>query len=174
MDDYAAEFDRLLDRSGWTNARAARELGLTPSVVTQYRKRRTAPSLTVLRLFAEILGERLLLPGESGQHSALRDGPRWLEEWEADALHALRRFEPHRRREVIRAIGTILEAAAGSVSYGRKASRPAEDPVGPTQAPMRPLIDAEVRRRAEAEAPASPSGEKHPRRSAAPPGPGAR
>ena len=121
--DENDEFVRLLANSGWKQARAAKELGLRTSTVSRYVSGQTKPSIQVLRLFAGILSEKLLLPGEPTP--SFSDGPRWLEDWEADALAVLRRVEPKRRRRAISAIKELLEAFAG---HGSIAPRPI-DPV---------------------------------------------
>ena len=112
MDELNQEFLRLLSSSGWKKARAAAELHVDPSAVTRYVNGEARPSLTVLRLFAEIIGERLLVGRADDVPTALRDGPRHLEAWERDLLDRLRRIEPAKRRPAIEALGQFLDAYA--------------------------------------------------------------
>ena len=112
VDELNQEFLRLLTSSGWKKARAAAELHVDPSAVTRYVNGEARPSLTVLRLFAEIIGERLLVGSADDLPTALREGPRHLEAWERDLLDRLRRIEPSRRRPAIEALGQFLHAFA--------------------------------------------------------------
>lgn len=120
-----AEFCRLLTNSGWHQARAARALRLTTGTVSRYVSGEIRPSLTVLRLFSQLLGERLLIPGEQDPDPhALRDGPRWMEEWEVDALAVFRRLSPEARRDAVRAFRALADALAS-----RHMGAPLPDPI---------------------------------------------
>lgn len=115
-----AEFARLWQASRWKRrAHAARQLGVSPSTIGRYLDCSIEPSLPVLRLFADLLGERLNLTGESPRARRLSDGPRWLEEWESDVVQSLRRLPPPARQQVIRGLTEILEAVSPSVRYPR-------------------------------------------------------
>jgi hypothetical protein len=109
------EFDRMQSGSGWDDVRTANELAIHKSVVWKYRKRETEPSLKVLRLFSGLTGIPLTLPGE--EPVRFHDGPRWLEEWESDAILTLRRIEPKQRRKVIEALRSIMEALGPRPRY---------------------------------------------------------
>ncbi|HTH49914.1 MAG TPA: helix-turn-helix domain-containing protein [Candidatus Limnocylindria bacterium] len=131
MDELNQEFLRLLAASGWKKARAAVELHVDPSAVTRYVNGEARPSLTVLRLFAEILGERLLVGGADDVPTALREGPRHLEAWERNLLDRLHRIEPAKRRPAIEALVQFLDAfPAVSAVPVREGSRPVP-PVAP-------------------------------------------
>lgn len=108
MDPLNQEFLRLLSSSGWSQARAADELRLDAATVSRYRGGTITPSETVLRLFAEILGEKLVLPGATISPSS-KNGPRHLEAYEAKALDALRLLPPDHRRRFCELISMISE-----------------------------------------------------------------
>lgn len=55
MDDLSVEFMRLLRSSGWSKAEAARQLDVTPSLISQYANGVTRPSPQMLRLFKLVL-----------------------------------------------------------------------------------------------------------------------
>lgn len=114
MDPKCAEFVRLLNESGWLQARVARELALNPSTVSLCVSGQTVPSLTVLRLFAGLIGQRLLIPGEGGESRFMKDGPRYLETWEDEALMALRRLDPAARKRVIDSVTEMIDAIGSS------------------------------------------------------------
>jgi len=54
------EFRRLFERSGWTQAEAARQLDVTPGVVSQYLSGDTRPSGTTLKLLHVLVGDAAL------------------------------------------------------------------------------------------------------------------
>lgn len=111
MDALNQEFLRLLSSSGWSQARAAEELRLDAATVSRYRGGTITPSETVLRLFAEILGEKLVLPGATIPPST-KTGPRHLEAYEAKALDALRQLAPDHRRRFCELISQMSELGA--------------------------------------------------------------
>lgn len=115
------EFIRLLAKSGWNQARAARELGMTPATVSRYvtksAAKRIVPSIPVLRLFAERLGENLNLPSETYSATVLKDSPRWLDAWEADAIYMLRRLDPEARKGLIEGLRVIVAAFLKPTKY---------------------------------------------------------
>lgn len=110
MNPRTVEFERLLAASRWKQIQAAKELGVTPSIISRYRKGDVVPSVTILRLFAALIGERLLLPGESQQRVEWDRGARWLEPWESEAAAIFRKIEPTRRARVINAVREIVDA----------------------------------------------------------------
>lgn len=55
MEDLTAEFMALLRSSGWSKAEAARQLDVTPSLISQYAGGVTRPSPQMLRLFKLVL-----------------------------------------------------------------------------------------------------------------------
>lgn len=126
MTNRSEEFVRLKEISGWTQARIARELDLDPSTVSLVMNHRCQPSLTVLRLFSLLIGERLQLPGESDGASYIRDRARWLEDWESDLIAHFRRLDPASRSVAAKAVGTMIEAIMRPTKY-RIPQRP--DPV---------------------------------------------
>ena len=111
------EFRRLVTGAGWHQARAARELGLTTGTVSRYWSGEAKPSVPVLRLLSQLVGEPFIDQEVEYRPSALRDGPRWLEDWEVDVITDLRRLSPEPRRKVIRALRDLLEAAAKTINY---------------------------------------------------------
>lgn len=109
VDAMCAEFQRLLNAAGWNMSRAARELAIAPSIVSRYCAGTVKPSLTVLRLFAGLIGEAVHLPGESPGPVEWRRGPRFLERWESDLLAVMRRLDAPRRKPVARGIEMIVD-----------------------------------------------------------------
>lgn len=131
MDQRNSEFIRLLSSSGWSQARASREIGVTTGAVSRYLSGEITPSLPVLRRFADVLQEPLLLPGESGGLAEWRDGGgKYLEEWEADIIASLRRVDRPARMKVISAIRDIIDAVAKPVRYTTHQTKeaPVRDP----------------------------------------------
>lgn len=123
MADPNFEFRRLVTGAGWHQARAARELGLTTGTVSRYWSNEAKPSVPVLRLLSQLLGEPFTDEAAEYRPSAMRDGPRWLEEWEADVITDLRRLAPEPRRRVIRALRELLDAASRPISYRKGGDR---------------------------------------------------
>jgi transcriptional regulator with XRE-family HTH domain len=167
VDELNQEFLRLLTSSGWKKARAAAELHVDPSAVTRYVNGEARPSLTVLRLFAEIIGERLLVGSADDVPTALREGPRHLEAWERDLLDRLRRIEPSRRRPAIEALGQFLDAFAPFPPAEAARSTPSpsvpspslsEAPVPPASAPTPGRVRGGRRRVSSATPPLSSEG----------------
>lgn len=112
------QFVSLLAASGWHQARAARELGLTTATVSRYVSGKQTPSLPVLKLFASILGSSLTIYGGDGDPAApMRDGPRWLSDWEENVLNQLRRLEPENRQRVVHCISELIDCMRPPVSY---------------------------------------------------------
>lgn len=107
----------MTSSAGWHQARVARELGITTGTVSRYWSGETIPSVPVLRLLANIVGEPYEEAGGAYRPTAMRDGPRWLEDWETSILTDLRRLTPAARRRVIAALREILDAMSQRVSY---------------------------------------------------------
>lgn len=132
VDQRNTEFIRLLRSSGWHQARAARELGLTTGAISRYISGEIKPSIPVLRLMADRLQEPLLLPGEDANPVEWRDGgPKFLESWEAGIIAELRRLERPAREKVIGALRDIIDAVAQPVRYTKQ----------PKKAPASPAPD---------------------------------
>lgn len=55
MDPLNREFLALLEASGWSKAEAARQLDVTPSLISQYASGGTRPSPQMVRLFKLVL-----------------------------------------------------------------------------------------------------------------------
>lgn len=126
MSELNDEFRRLLSSCNWHAARAARELGINPSTVSRYVSGSAQPSIPVLRLFSELIGEPLALPGEAQTVTALRDGPRWLEPWEEEVVRILRLIEPKSRQQLVSAIADIVSVA--TVQMARSPKRTGQVP----------------------------------------------
>ncbi len=107
------EFARLLAASGWSQAQAARELSLTPAVVSRYLSGETRPSLTVVRLFKLLLGARGALAPPAGP-LVLKDERRQLRAGERELLDALDQFDEVTRQRVIEGFRGVLAALAPS------------------------------------------------------------
>lgn len=109
MNPLNDEFRRLFVSSGWSQARAAQELRVDKGTVSRYIGDTVVPSETILRLFAEILGERLVLP-DATYPASMHDAPRRLEAYEARLLDALRNLPVESRRKLVDAVVMVSEA----------------------------------------------------------------
>lgn len=107
MNAANVEFRRLLQASGWRQARAAAALGLSTGTVSQYVHDKTVPSLTVLRLLAALIGESVRIRGET---PAPPGQPAIREIWEEELMVTIRKVAPERRRRVVEAVITTLTA----------------------------------------------------------------
>ncbi len=112
MHESNAQFVDLLVKSGWNQARAARELGVTTASVSRYVSGKMAPSLPVLRLFADRLQLPLTIYGGMEEGIRANDGPRWLTDWEEEVLATLRRIPSDFRPMAVKAIKDLTEACA--------------------------------------------------------------
>lgn len=125
MDVMNREFQRLLVTSGWTQARAAQELRLDAATVSRYLGGTITPSETVLRLFGEILGERVVLPG-SVMPPSMRESARHLEPYEVKAMESLRRITPEHRRKFCELISMMADV--GQIPPDARDTVPASPP----------------------------------------------
>jgi len=111
MDILNEEFARLLKKSGWKQAEAARQLELSPAVITRYLNHDTHPSLTVLKLFQLLIGDMQALPGvvASGpNHDGELERP--LEAAERQLIGQLRALPEAERRRVMQGFCVVLAA----------------------------------------------------------------
>jgi transcriptional regulator with XRE-family HTH domain len=115
-DPLNTEFARLLRRSGWTQAEAARELHLSPSTVSLYMSGGTRPSVTVIQLFKVLTGDTSPLPGRKRAGRATHEDELMpLDERETALLRALRALDGPRRQQLLRhfrEIAGMLQAPA--------------------------------------------------------------
>jgi transcriptional regulator with XRE-family HTH domain len=123
------EFRRLLHLSGWTQAQAAEELHVDRVTVNRYVNDAVRPSLTVLRLFAELAGDRVRLPNITvGSERLAETEPRRLARWEEKALLVLGSLTPPRRDK-------LIEFAAAMAPTSQEAKEvinpPRKDPFAP-------------------------------------------
>lgn len=110
------EFARLLERAGWTQAEAARQLSLTPAAISRYLSGETRPSVTVIRLFKLLLGDATPTPDPAAarpERAAAGEVLLPLEPWERGLLLELRRLSPEAREAVVEGLRAMLEAARG-------------------------------------------------------------
>jgi len=111
MDILNDEFARLLKKSGWKRAEAARQLELSPAVITRYLNSDTHPSLTVLKLFQLLIGDMQPLPGvvASGpNHEGELEPP--LDAAERQLIGQLRALPEAERRRVVQGFCVVLGA----------------------------------------------------------------
>lgn len=101
VDPLNVEFVRLLAASGWSQAESARQLELTPATISLYVSNQTRPSLTTIKLFKLMIGDRAPIPGEERFSTELHDKARPLEEWEQDLLKDLRSLEEETRHKAV-------------------------------------------------------------------------
>lgn len=92
----STEFIRLLKASGWSQARAARALEITPGAVSQICSRRTRPRSSTLGLLKRVIGTRVgsPVPGRLPE-----DEPA-LDPAEAKLIRNFRRLPPAEKRAV--------------------------------------------------------------------------
>lgn len=107
-----AQFVDLLVKSGWNQARAARELGVTTASVSRYVSGKMVPSLPVLRLFADRLQMPLTIYGGPLEPHRANDGPRWLTEWEEEVLATFRKIPSDARPLAVKALKELTDAFA--------------------------------------------------------------
>jgi hypothetical protein len=119
------EFCRLrASVSEWSDKEVASKLGIHPTVVWKYRVGKVTPSITILRLFALITGQRLTLPSE--EPMTINDQQRWLEPWEEEVSSILRPLDPDARKSAIQGLRMLIGARPRPTKY-RVPQRP--DPV---------------------------------------------
>lgn len=111
MDILNQEFVRLLNISGWNQSEAARQLELSPAVITRYCANDTRPSLTVLKLFKMLIGDTKSLPGEYAPGKPANQYDRPLDQLERDLLADLRQLDNESRRKMTTGFRTILTIA---------------------------------------------------------------
>ena len=105
--------------SGWNQSEAARNLHISPGVVSRYMRDKTHPSETVLALFQTELqalqdtaGPSTRIHGMDRQNSAalLENSTRPpLDPWEQDLVDTLRRIAPPKRNQAAKAAQNLLE-----------------------------------------------------------------
>lgn len=121
MDPLNVEFERLLAKSGWTQSESARQLELTPAVITRYLNGETRPSLTTLKLFKLMLGDIAPLPQARG--GAGRGDLRPMQEWERDLLKEMRSLAPDTRAGLISGFKKILNVMPRQKTLKQKRKR---------------------------------------------------
>jgi len=123
-DPLNREFSRLLARSGWTQAEAARQLSLTPAAISRYLSGETRPSMTVIRLLKLLLQDTapVAVPADS---VGAGTGPMLpLEPWEGRLLRELRQLDAETRRQVVSGLRTLIRACRPRpASQGWKAGK---------------------------------------------------
>lgn len=99
VDEMNQEFVRLLVSSDWSHKRAASELGVDPATVSRYCSGAVKPSITVLRLFAALIGERVQSDGSL--HEAPHAPRQAHDAVESDLINAIRQIPSNIRRSFI-------------------------------------------------------------------------
>jgi len=94
MHPYNKEFIRLMKKAGWNKAETARQLEITPAVITRYTYGETRPSLTTLKLFKVILGDNRPMPEDDYDKLLAELGANPLAEYEQELLDCLRQLPP--------------------------------------------------------------------------------
>ena len=131
VDPLNQEFIHLLQKSGWNQTRAALELHVEPATVSRYVSGQTRPSMTILKLFGRLLGERLLYVADDPR--SLHESQPVMEEWETRLLLQIRALPVATRRKFVEGISGLLEAAKPPVNY-----RP------PTAADVKAQVEADI------------------------------
>jgi transcriptional regulator with XRE-family HTH domain len=122
--DLKQEFRDLLQASGWSQAEAARQLGMTPSALSQIVRENSLvrPSPVTLRLFGLLLRRQLAVgAGKAGRPEGRRRG----EQWEKDLIRALRRIPPRTRKPILSVLYAMMDAAWNKGADGGRRRRPA-------------------------------------------------
>jgi transcriptional regulator with XRE-family HTH domain len=104
MKSAAREFVRLLQTAGWSQARAARALDLTPGAISQICTGKTSPRPTTLSLL------RLLLRTNGEPTDPSPRPPGRFSDWEVDLLESLRRFPAGQRKKLLNAFHQMIHA----------------------------------------------------------------
>ena len=122
--DPKQEFRELLAESGWTQAEASRQLGMTPSALSQIVRDNSPvrPSAVTMRLF------RLLLIREKPDSPQVRKTHRlaFPEQWERDLVEELRTIPGAVREPLLKAFRGLLRAAASQAPKAAKSAKPAK------------------------------------------------
>jgi transcriptional regulator with XRE-family HTH domain len=122
--DTKQEFRELLAESGWSQAEASRQLGMTPSALSQIVRDNSPvrPSAVTLRLF------KLLLLRENPDSAQARKTHRMAfpEQWERDLVEELREIPPMIREPLVRGFRALVRAAAVKSEKTVKAAKPAK------------------------------------------------
>lgn len=119
------EFTRMFAGMHCSQPEVARLLGITSGAVSRYLAGKIRPKRSVLRLLADLTGERLNLPGEEASQQARTQGPRWMADWEAEIVRILRTVDPEQRQRAIAAIRDLLQALGPK---SRKKPKPPDRP----------------------------------------------
>jgi transcriptional regulator with XRE-family HTH domain len=104
------EFLRLFNKSGWSEAKTAQELGLTSDLLNQYLAGSARPKPTVIRLFKLLLGDLQPFDDEGHYDNALLP----LQAWEIDVLRELRNYPLDYRRKVMGGLAKVVTIMARS------------------------------------------------------------
>jgi transcriptional regulator with XRE-family HTH domain len=123
--DVKQEFRDILEASGWSQAEAARQLGMTPSALSQIVRENSSvkPSPVTLRLF------RLLLWREKPaamRRMVRRKIPPGAEKWERDLILALRKIPPQAREPILGALGAMIDTALAKNARNARRSKAAQ------------------------------------------------
>jgi len=122
--DPKQEFRELLAASGWSQAEASRQLGMTPSALSQIVRDNSPvrPSAVTLRLF------KLLLLRENPDSVQARRTHRMAfpEQWERDLVEELREIPPMVREPLVRGFRALVRASGLRAEKAAKAARPAK------------------------------------------------
>lgn len=124
VDPLNQEFIHLLTKSGWNQTRAALELHVEPATVSRYVSGQTRPSMTILKLFGRLLGERLRYVDDDPR--SLHEAQPVLEEWETRLLFQIRALPVESRRRFVEGMSSLLEASRAPVEYGKAKPSSAE------------------------------------------------
>jgi transcriptional regulator with XRE-family HTH domain len=107
VDKQNLEFIRLLEKSGWTQAKAAEELGLTTGAISQFVSGIARPKTTVIRLFKMLVGDASGY-SEVTQVSETERGLLPLDGSEVEFIREMRKMEPQARKKVVNSLKTLL------------------------------------------------------------------
>jgi transcriptional regulator with XRE-family HTH domain len=119
--DPKQEFRELLEASGWSQAEASRQLGMTPSALSQIVRHNSPvnPSAVTLRLF-----KLLLIREKPGSVQASRTHRMaFPEQWERDLVEELREIPPMVREPLVRGFRALVRTAAISAAKNPKPKR---------------------------------------------------
>jgi transcriptional regulator with XRE-family HTH domain len=119
--DPKEEFRELLAESGWSQAEASRQLGMTPSALSQIVRDNSPvrPSAVTLRLF------KLLLIREKPDSAQAKKTHRMAfpEQWERDLVEELREIPPMVREPLVRGFRALVRTAAQNAAKNPRPAR---------------------------------------------------
>lgn len=97
-----SEFARLLELTGWSHARAAKELFVDPATISRIVNQKQRVGMTMLRLLAELSGDSMRLPGLTvGSRGLCESATQYRPEPQESELLRIFKHLPKERRDAL-------------------------------------------------------------------------